>query len=90
MLSGPSSGSRRTRTRKASDFGGQIDEVGRYTKLHVISVGSKSRHVPASARIAEPPSESDQTWTRVTDVRTTEMHIHTAAMPQNYQLNWPA
>jgi hypothetical protein len=52
----------------------------------VVSLCSKARHIPASARAAEPSDESDQTWSRVLDLHTVEMPIHNAAMPETIKL----
>ena len=66
--------------KKLHYFGGVQDAEGKYTQLPVIALCSKSRHIPASARAAELPDESDQSWSRVLDLHTAEMPIHTAAM----------
>jgi hypothetical protein len=66
--------------KKVHYLGGELDTEGRYTRLPVIAFCAKSRHVPASARVAELPSEFNQSWSKVLDLHTTEMPIHTAAM----------
>jgi hypothetical protein len=69
--------------KKVHYLGGELDTQGRYTKLPVISLCSKARHVPASARAAEPSDESDQTWSHILDLHTVDMPIHTAAMSKH-------
>lgn len=66
--------------KKVHCFGGEQDSAGRYINLPVVAICSRNRHVPASARHAEPLDESDQTWSHVLDLHTSEMPIHTAAM----------
>lgn len=67
--------------RKKVDYsGGELDSAGKYVRLPVIALCSRKRHIPASARIAEPLDECDQTWSHVLDLHTSEMPIHTAAM----------
>jgi hypothetical protein len=66
--------------KKLHYFGGVQDAEGKYTRLPVIALCSKSRHIPASARAAELPDEIDQSWSSVIDLHTTEMPIHTAAI----------
>jgi hypothetical protein len=61
-------------------LGGELDIEGIYTKRPVIPSCAKSRHDPASARVAELPSEFDKSWSKVVDLHTAEMPIHTAAM----------
>jgi hypothetical protein len=68
--------------KKVHYLGGELDTQGRYTKLPVVSLCSQTRHVPASARAAEPSDESDQTWSQVLDLHSVEMPIHNAAMPE--------
>lgn len=67
-------------SKKVHYLGGELDAEGRYTRLPVVALCAKSRHVPASARVAELPDESDQPWSKILDLHTTEMPIHTAAM----------
>jgi ubiquitin-protein ligase len=66
--------------KKVHYLGEELDSEGRYTRLPVIAFCAKSRHVPASARVAELPDEFDQSWSNILDLHTTEMPIHTAAM----------
>lgn len=61
-------------------LGGELDAEGRYTRLPVVALCAKNRHIPASARVAEMPDESDQLWSKILDLHTTEMPIRTAAM----------
>jgi hypothetical protein len=68
--------------KKVHYFGGEQDAEGRYTKFPVIALCSKSRHIPATARVPELPDESDQAWTSVLDLHTSEMPIHISAMPK--------
>ncbi|KAM0701315.1 hypothetical protein Q7P35_011676 [Cladosporium inversicolor] len=67
-------------SKKVHYLGGELDAEGRYTRLPVIAICAKSRHIRASARVAELPSEFDQPWSKVLDLHTTETPIHTAAM----------
>jgi len=70
---------------KVHYLGGELDAEGRYTQLPVVALCAKSRHVPASARVAEMPDESDQRWSKILDLHTTEMPIHTAAMSKTVE-----
>lgn len=69
-------------SKKVHYLGGELNNEGRYARLPVIALCSKGRHIPASARTAELTDETDQTWRTVLDLYTTEMPIHTAAMPK--------
>jgi ubiquitin-protein ligase len=67
-------------SKKVHYLGGELDSEGRYTRLPVVAFCAKSRHIPASARVAELPDESAQPRSKILDLHTTEMPIHTAAM----------
>ena len=67
-------------SKKVHYLGGELDTEGRYTRLPIIAFCAKSRHIPASARVAELADESDQSWSNILDLHTSEMPIHTAAM----------
>ncbi|GAB7333004.1 hypothetical protein MBLNU13_g04699t1 [Cladosporium sp. NU13] len=67
-------------SKKVHYLGGEFDAGGRYTRLPIVALCAKSRHIPASARVAGMPDESDQRWSKILDLHTTEMPIHTAAM----------
>ena len=69
--------------KKLHYFGGRQDVEGRYTELPIVAICSKPHHIPASARVTEPQDETNQSWSSILDLRTTEMPIHTAAMSKN-------
>lgn len=70
--------------KKVHYFGGEQDAEGRYIKSPVIALCSKSRHTPVSACVPELPDESDQIWTSVLDLHTSEMPIHISTMPKTF------